>query len=69
MRTVRVVLGLSGVLLLSCAVAFAGEIVPPGGGGGGAPAVPELDAGLLALIGTSVSAGIVGLRQKFRQKK
>ncbi len=55
--------------LYCCLQAQAGIDVPPDGGGGGAPAVPELDPGLLALIGTAVSAGVVGLRQKFKQKR
>ncbi len=65
----RVLFSTLGILLVCTAAAFAGQIVPgtPAAAAAAPPGAPEVDAGMLAILGTAASAGIIAFKNKFKR--
>jgi hypothetical protein len=65
---VRNLLSALGILAVCASAALAGEIVPVQAPAAAAPpGAPEVDAGMLALLGTAASAGIIAFKNKFKK--
>jgi hypothetical protein len=66
---VRILLSTLSILAVCASAALAGQIVPVATPTAAAapPGAPEVDAGMLALLGTAASAGIIAFKNKFKK--